>query len=226
MDCRTRFHFEPLRIVAQLGSNIIADRWLPLDGLLLYQICRAQWGAQALTMPGGDTTYEANTLPVEIINPGRADWYYACSWAQPQPWWVGEGQDHWNKRFDLGFATLIDFSGRRGKIIIEKGKYKAYHMPLFYYIADYVEWYCIADKKEVESLLSTALYLGKKGAQGWGRVRRWIVEAWPVDWSVWRAGCLTRGIPPQDEFGLDLVLYGLRPPYYRAENQMLLRIPK
>jgi CRISPR type IV-associated protein Csf3 len=227
MAYRDRFQFEPLRITAHLRTNVIADRWLPLDGILLYQACRAQLGPQAMTTPGGmDNPLGASTLPLAIIHPGRREWYYACSWAQPQPWWVTEGQDHWNKRIDVGFADLIDFQGRRGKVIVEQGAYKAYHMPVFYRVADRIDWYCVGDRIEIERLLSTVTHLGKKAAQGWGRVREWVIESWPVDWSAWREGHLTRGVPLEDAAGArDLLLYGVRPSYYRSNNQMLLVLP-
>ena len=78
---------------------------------------------------------------------------------------------------------LVDFQGKRGKVIIEQGRYKAYHMPVFYRVAEQVEWYCVGDKARIEALLSTVTHIGKKRAQGWGRVIRWEVEPWPKDWS-------------------------------------------
>lgn len=225
MAYRDRFDFEPLRVTARLRTGVVADRWLPLDGILLYQACREQLGPETVTVPGGTKVQGVSTLPLEIIHPGRRIWYYACSWAQPQPWWVAEGQDHWNKRFDMGFADLVDFGKRRGKVVIEQGKYKAYHMSIFYRAADRIEWFCVGDRKEIEQLLSTVTHIGKKAAQGWGRVMSWVVESWHSDWSVWREEKLTRGVPPDDAQGMDVMLYGVRPSYYRRNNQMLVVMP-
>jgi CRISPR type IV-associated protein Csf3 len=228
MAYRDQFNMEPLRITAHLRTGVVADRWLPLDAILLYQANRQALGPEVATLPGGIDTQGASTLPLEIIHPGRKIWYYACSWAQPQPWWVAEGRDHWNKRFDQGFAYMVDFEGRRGKVIIEQGRYKAYHMPVFYRVADRVEWYCVGDKARVGELLSTMTHLGKKRSQGWGRVIQWKVEPWMEDWSVWRDGELTRGVPAEDVVGkgmFNFVHYGLRPSYYRQENQMMLAMP-
>jgi CRISPR type IV-associated protein Csf3 len=219
---------EPLRIMAHLRTGVVTDRWLPLDTILLYQASRDAYGAQVATLPGGETEKQDVGMPLAIIHPDTPYWYYACSWAQPQPWWVAEGRDHWNKRFDQGFAHLVDFGSRRGKVIIEQGQYKAYHMPVFYRVADRVEWYCIGDRERIEALLSTVTHIGKKRSQGWGRVIQWEIEPWPEDWSVWHNGQLTRGVPAGDVAGkgtFDFVHYGLRPSYYRQENQMMVAMP-
>jgi CRISPR type IV-associated protein Csf3 len=138
-----------------------------------------------------------------------------------------EGCDYWNKRFDSRYADLVDFGGRRGKVIIEKGPYKAYHMPIFYRAALWVEWYCVGDKAAIEYLLSTVTHIGKKTSQGWGRVIRWEIESWPEDWSVWRGDRLMRGIPVEDVGGkpFRLLYYGIRPSYWQRENQMPLAVP-
>lgn len=219
--------FEPLRITAHLRAGVAADRWLPLDGILLYQACREALGPQDVTTPGGSAVPGGIGMPLQVRNAGTDDWYYACSWAQPQPWWCAEGRDHWNKRFDSGFASLVDFGNRRGKVIVEQGQYKAYHMPLFYYAALQVEWYAVGHRDSIARLLSTCMHIGKKGAQGWGRVARWEVEPWPADWSTWRDGRLTRGVPSFEAPQVGSFLhYGLRPSYYRRENQRLLAVPE
>src|SRR3990172_8470722 len=171
-----RDSFEPLRITAHLRTGVVADRWLPLDAVLLYQASRERFGVQQATTPGGDPGGEDVTMPLLKIHNGEWYWYYACSWAQPQPshgtpggWWIAEGKDHWNKRFDSRFMDLVDFGSRRGKIIVEQGRYKAYHMPVFYYAALRIEWYAVGDRAEIERLLCCGTHLGKKRSQGYGR---------------------------------------------------------
>lgn len=219
---------EPLKVTAHLRAGVVCDRWLPLDAILLYQVCREQLGTQMATLPGGEAKGEDVPMPLAVIHSGEMYWYYACSWAQPQPWWLAEGKDYWNKRFDDKFAHLVDFCGRRGKVLIEQGRYKSYHMPVFYRVASKVDWYCVGDGGEIARLLSTVTHLGKKRSQGWGRVIRWEVQSWPHDWSVWRDGKLTRGVPANDVAGkgtFDFLHHGLRPSYYRPQNQMLIAMP-
>jgi CRISPR type IV-associated protein Csf3 len=227
MAYRDKYQLEPLRVRAYLRTPVIADRQLPLDGILLYQAHRDKDGPQAATIPGDYSCQGVSTLPLDIVHPGRRNWYYRCSWAQ----WSHEveGHDYWNKRFDTSFANLVDFGDRRGKVIIEQGKYKAYHMPVFYRAALWVDWYCVGDKAEIEFLLSTVTHIGKKSAQGWGRVTRWEFEPTSGDWSVVRDSRLMRGVSVDDAQVLGVEYekahYGIRPSYWKANNQMWLAVP-
>ncbi len=226
--------FEPLHVRAYLRTPVVADRFLPLDGLLLYQAHRALAGCgPQQTIPGGQPTNTVSRLPLATVRFGQRDWYYKCSWAQ----WSHdvEGSDYWNKRFDSQFADLIDFGNRRGKVIVEQGEYKAYHMPIFYHAACWVDWYCVGSRAALEFLLPIATHIGKKSSQGWGRVSHWVIESWPEDWSVWCDGRLMRGVPERDALELiqragrfepfNIMHYGVRPPYYRKNNQMRLAVP-
>ena len=222
--------FRPLMVTAHLRTGIVCDRWLPLDAVLLYQAARDKFGAQDYTVPGGGRSPDNDVrVPLQIAHPGEPHWYYACSWAQPQPWWIAEGRDYWNKRFDTSLASLVDMHGKRFKVATSAGAYKLYHMPVFYKAALRIEWYCVGDRDDVAMLLSAVTHLGKKRSQGWGRVSRWEVIPWEEDWAIWREGRLTRGVPWQDvaERGgpTNLMLYGVRPSYYRRENQMPLAMP-
>lgn len=225
MAFRDRYDLEPLRVRATLRTGILCDRYLPLDGVLLYQAHRDALGRQDATIPGEYSAQGISTLPLAIEHPGRRNWYYRCSWAQ----WSHsvEGTDYWNKRFDSQFADLVDFGRRRGKVIIEQGQYKAYHMPVFYRAGLWVEWYCVGDRAEIERLLCTVMHLGKKASQGWGRVSQWHIQPWPQDWSIWRGAQLMRGVPMQDAGSgpHDLLLYGIRPSYWKRSNQMPLVMP-
>lgn len=211
---------EPLHVRAHLRTAVIADRYLPLDGILFYQAMRNEHGPQVVTIPGQCILCEEDTLPLAVANDGTPEWYYRCSWAR----WSHEveGRDYWNKRFDAQFSDLIDFSKRRGKVLIEQGRYKAYHMPVFYRAASWVEWWCVGDRERIEYLLSCCAHIGKKTAQGWGRVSQWEIEEAPEDWSVWRDDELMRGIP--GELG-DLQHYGIRPSYWLPANQTMLVMP-
>lgn len=222
-------NYEPLKVSAQVRTGIIADQWLPLDAILDYQVKRERFGPQIAARPGGGpkASKPDPDVPLKVYGIGSENWYYACSWAQPQPWWIAEGIDHWNKRFDTQFAGLVDFGKRRGKVIIEQGAYKAYHMPVFYRVTDRVEWYCLGNQERITELLATVTHIGKKRSQGWGRIANWTVEQWPDDWSRCRNGRLTRGIPIFDTTQpVDLMLYGLHPPYYSHWNQFPIAIPK
>lgn len=222
---------EPLRIRAWLRAPVIADAWLPLDGALLYQHTRQELGAQVSSLPGASLIEQpkgeplkGGRLPMTIVH--AKDWYYRCSWAV---WGAHiDGQDHWSKRFDQSYAGLVHFGGRRGKVDTSAGAYRAYHMPVYYRSALWVEWYCVGQRGELEPLIHSITHLGKKVSQGWGRVMRWEIQTIREDWSIMREGRLTRGVPiyhlPE---GCERKMgnYGIRPPYWDWRNQMELVMP-
>jgi len=228
-----QLNLQPLRITAHFMTSPICDPWLPLDGILLFQVMRQEFGAQEYAVPGATVAQAepAPVVPLKIIHPGQDNWYYACSWAQPQPWWIEEDLGHWHKRFRTEYVGLIEFGKRRGKVDIGRGKYRPYRMPTFRRVALSCEWYCVGDRERIAELLSTCTGVGKKRAYGEGAIRKWEVEPWPEDWSVWRGDRLTRGIPIDDwqaVRGDDYFIpmrYGIRPPYWLADNQMTLVRP-
>lgn len=225
-------NFIPLRVRCWLRAPVVADQWLPLDGILFYQSVRDDLGAQEVTVPGASLLAEAKggpmrggRLPLAYVH--AKDWYYRCSWAQWGP--CVDGQDAWSKRFDQTHADLVDFRGRRGKINTSAGDYKAYRMPVYYRSALWVEWYCVGEPEHIRYLLSTLTHIGKKTAQGWGRVARWEIEPVEEDWSIWQGDRLMRGIPryhwPRERGEPQMGVYGLRPSYWDRRNQMELVLP-
>lgn len=224
--------FSNFRIRAYFRTPVVADAWLPLDGILMYQQTRMDFGQQDATIPGMSLLEQpkgepmrGGRLPIAYVH-GR-DWYYRCSWAQWGPY--VDGQDHWAKRFDQTLADLVDFGGRRGKIDTSSGAYRAYHMPIFYRAALWAEWYCVCDIDVLRPMIHMVTHFGKKYAQGWGRVLRWEIEEISEDWSVWRDGQLMRGIPkyhlPKGVRAEKLGVYGVRPSYWDRRNQMELVMP-
>ncbi len=224
MAYRDHYRLEPLHIRALLRTPIVADQYLPLDGILLYQAHREKAGFQAITLSGEYVQQTISTLPLDIVHPGRRQWYYRCSWAQ-WPDHTREGRDYWNKRFDSSLADLVDFQGQRGKVIVEQGEYKAYHMPVYYRAALWVEWYAVGDRQEINQLLQTVTHIGKKTVQGWGRVYQWQISPFSDDYSVWYGNRLMRGIPANEAPGFSSGVYGIRPSYWNKANQMMLALP-
>lgn len=241
---KTMSNFENLRVTARLRTSVICDEYLPLDGILLSQAMRERYGPRDWSLPGGtDVTPEVVrhvAAPLQVCwEDGREHeyhhsfvWWYACSFAHARDgnaqWWLAEGQDHWNKRFDAGVSDLIDFRGKRGRVVIEQNRYRAYHMPIFYRVAREIVWWCVGDKTRIENLLATVTHVGKKSVQGWGRVAEWRVEPCAEDWSCWRDGTPMRALPAA-RFAAGTTYnrrhYGVRPSYYSKRNQMLVIVP-
>lgn len=223
--------YSNLRIRAYLRAGVVADEWLPLDGALLYQHTRNDLDRRAATVAGASlleqpkgAPMKGGRMPIAIVH--ARDWYYRCSWAQWGP--HADGQDHWAKRIDQTLVDLIDFRGRRGKIDTSAAAYKAYHMPVFYRAAAWVEWYCVGDSDQLTPLIGMITHLGKKTSQGWGRVMIWEIEPIAEDWSIWREGKLMRAIPKRDapdDYHGRMGYYGIRPSYWDRRNQMELVMP-
>jgi len=211
--------YKPLKITAYPRCGIETDVFLPIDAILYFYAMRRKYDSLIITTPGQLPNVAPVELPLEkrIVN---NEWFYAASFAQWSTY--ADGHGFWTKRFDRKQSHLIERDGkRRGKLIIHKGRYKSYHMPTFYRHALSVSWYVVGDKPEIESLLAHITHIGKKTSQGNGRIIRWQVEACPHDWSIYGEGGLMRAIP--DEGG---ILYGIRPPYWLRENQIVAALPQ
>ena len=216
---------EPLVITAYLRCGVISDPWLPLDGLLLYEMCRRENGGPAdASMPGlGSALALAGKVPpspLALVRDGCYQ-YHACSFAH---WGLPceEGRDHWNKRFDASLVDLLDARYRR--IDTGSGRYRSYHMPVFYRVAPWVRWYAVGNRDAVRSLLERVPALGKKRVHGWGRVTRWEVERVECDRSLIVDGVPQRSIPvtPQSRRivrDATVMVWGFRPPYYEPGGQ-------
>jgi len=216
---------EPLQVRAWLRAPVVSDDYLPLDGILLYQAKRHVLMPEAARFPGVTAESASVRVPLACHGHHAEHWYYACSFAQwSQP--VAYGKDHWSKRLDTAHIGIVDL-GRKSKVQIGKGRYRSYHMPVFYRSALSVHWYCVGDAEDIRELLADVWAIGKKTAQGWGRVARWEVRPWPTDWSVECKGRLMRAIPVGDgeERNAQVRLHGFRPPYWKRENQTACWMP-
>lgn len=215
--------FTPLRIRAYLQAPIVTDAFLPLDGVLYYHEVRRKLGPQEFTLPGESRVREGYAIHLPFLKRNKMgdDWYYACSFAQ-WPTNTVEAKDYWNKTFDDKYANIIDFQGKRAKIDITRGKYKAYRTPIQYRHALYVDWYCVGNRENIYKLLRFCTHLGKKTSQGWGAVLRWEVIDWPENWSTkGPRGERMRAIPSNK----GNAVHGIRPSYWNPRHQFKCFLP-
>jgi CRISPR type IV-associated protein Csf3 len=210
----------PMRITAHLRTGVMADAYLPLDGILYANHIRRAFGPEEVTLPGDMAQWGGGHTGLPLQRKmEHGIWFYACSFADWGEAWIDD-RGFWTKRFDQQYADIIDFEKRRGVVTTAEGKYKGYQMPIFTRHALHVHWYAVGNLERVADLLCDVTHIGKKGAQGYGRVNGWAVEPWPEDWSVRRNGQLTRAIPAQQG-----TLYGVRPPYWKPGNQCACVMP-
>lgn len=140
--------------------------------------------------------------------------------------------EYYHRRFDEYEAGRhLDFGGKRGKINITAGSMKAYRIPQVIRSVGDIEFYAVGERGEVERLLTTYITnIGKKGAQGQGAVKEWVIELWPEDWSTVGPYGLMRPTPfdgtlPRDGNTYQIRRYGIKPPYWLPENEMVCMIP-
>jgi CRISPR type IV-associated protein Csf3 len=212
--------YETLKVTAYLQTAVIGDHALPFDAILFYLAMHDEYGAEEVTLPMRDIGVRS----VELCLDRRGDgewWYYAASWAQwPQA--TAKFTDHWHKRLDTSLVHLINWRGKKARIDVQSGSYKAYRMPVFARHALHIDWYVVGDKAEIERLLHFATHIGKKTAQGWGAVLKWNVESISEDYSVSGPnGELMRALPAAQG-----IQYGIRPSYWAPANKTTCRVPR
>lgn len=215
--------FKQLRIRAYLTTGVISDQYLPLDGVLYYHAVRSKLGEQVLTKSRESTVRESQkiTLPLKKSGPSNECWFYACSFAQ-FPDCVVEDSSFKVKSGD--WLRHSSFFNAKKKIDVQRGKFKAAHIKLYYRHCEYIDWYCVGVPGKLAELLRFCTNLGKNAGDGWGQVKRWEVKEWPEDWSVRGPGNkLMRNVPlKQDGRG---IIYGLRPSYWNPKHIFVTKMP-
>jgi len=231
---------QPMQITAYVAGSIALARPedLALDGLLSYQILRRHFKDEFYYLPDPKEKLFFARIPLEmrgeplprIQNLKTGDkwivpaenvkdeslWYWACSSAQIDV--KGRDTQYWNKRFDTqaGLSDHIDFGGKVEKILIEQGRYKAYHMPLPTLVCDRVTWYAYGDIDKVADLLTGIASIGKKRNYGNGNLLRVEVTPMAEDWSEWCNNKLMRPLPRQLGSGVKWELFDMQHTAFRA----------
>lgn len=214
--------FKQLRIRAHPRVGIISDQYLPLDGILYYHLVREKIGAHLVTKSGESSIREGTGLYLPFKLAGdRSDgtWFYNCSFAQ---WSSDVVEDNSFKVKKLDFMQYQNYLNNNKKVEIARGKFKAYHIKIYYRHCSYVEWYCIGNPYDIASLLRFCTHIGKNPGDGWGEVKKWEIVDWPEDWSIRGAGNkLMRAVP----WRKSTLQYGLRPSYWNSRHIFPCKMP-
>ena len=179
-------------------------------------------GEQLITKPGESSIREGAGLYLPFKLAGDRDdntWFYNCSFAQ---WSSDMVEDNSFKVKKLDFMEYQNYLNTDKKIAIASGKFKAYHIKIYYRHCSYVEWYCIGNPHDIANLLRFCTHIGKNPADGWGEVMKWEIVDWPEDWSIRGAGNkLMRAVPWRDSH----IRYGLRPSYWNQRHIFPCKMP-
>lgn len=215
--------FKQLRIRAYLQTGVISDQYLPLDAVLYYHLVRREIGEQLISKPGESTVREGVGihLPFKKSGPENEAWFYACSFAQ---WSEKLVEDTSFKTKQGDWLRHTEYLGdKTRRIDIQRGKHKSYHIKMYYRYAEYVDWYCVGNPKEICSLLRFCTNIGKNSGDGWGVVKKWEIIEWPEDWSIRGFNNkLMRAVPVLSERAF---LYGVRPSYWNPKHIFNCKMP-
>lgn len=194
-----------IKITALLkdGRVSVSDGYLPFDGVL-YSAYARKYHPELLHTPilEQDSIIDF-PLPLQKIVDNKYS-YYNCSFAFFEK--VAEDTRLFNKRYDTNFSErFVNFGNKRGVVETRKGKFKNARVPLSIILTQKIEWYAVGEMQEVKSLLSYINKIGKKGSQGIGLVKEWIVE------EIEQEQCLLlRAIPDPN----GLYEMSIQPPYH------------
>ena len=213
--------YKNLRIRAYPRCGIVSDKYLPLDSILYYHLVRRTFGEQIISKPNVSNVPDSAKIKLPLKKSGRQDetWFYACSFAQ---WSCDMIEDSTFKIKQNDFVKFQNYLKKDNKISVSRGKYKAYHIKIYYRHASYIEWYCVGDPYEIANLLKFCTHIGKNSGDGWGEVHKWLIMDWIEDWSIRGNGNkLMRAVPDKNSN----FLYGLRPSYWLPKHIFTCKMP-
>lgn len=212
-----------LRVVAETVKPAIPgpDGAMHFDGILSAALLNS--GLTGTTM--NTLAEHVLPLPLELVwtdEAGRPLWT-ATDLRPAGRAAVGEAYIH--KRYPTDRAQLAV----RPAVNLSAGRYKDARIPLATLAAGRFEAWCIGIAEDVRALLAEVTHIGRKGADGFGRVARWTVEPAEVD----RAFILERRSVPLAALGDSQVAAdridprtSWTPPHWDARFHLPCRAPR
>jgi hypothetical protein len=173
---------DPLIITARMAGKLAGDA-PRLDGLLEAQLSLFH----AKAVPGYKITRNGpapaqGEIPIPMRRERLGDWLVGrCSDAiLPEP--SAETVEHIAKRIGVEDAGLLHPQAR--VVVSTTNSWtKSYRLPLRIRLVDRVVWFAVADRRECLKLLRRVEAIGKKIADGYGRVGEWAIERIDADCS-------------------------------------------
>lgn len=210
------------KITFQLKSAISFIDLPVFDALLAWCYMKEKYGYvdQKLTIVQEEIEL-FHDLPIKKHDEG----YFIASWMQFDETKEIEFTSTWKKRWANKTDHIVNFGKKLKKVMINKGDYKSYDIPIVLHNIKEV-WFYFESKniKEVENLISKHLYgIGKKTSQGYGEIESFEIEN--IDFNPFEQ--IIRPIPASSDYilqGGSARMMGYRPPYWLPENQKLCKV--
>lgn len=218
----------PLRVTLHLANPRAGYDALHLDGMLSYGLVVRAMGRAAL--PDSVVPYDL-PLPLRCLwRDGQGLPLWAVTDMSPQGS-TAVASATWMRR-PISPASVALPDGRPYTFREMQGPYKAMQIPLPIEAAQRWECDVVGDAHHMADLLAVLQSVGKKAAQGWGRIVEWHLDPIPA-WQISAEGLLRRTVPIE-ALGADPLrgqLLGWSPPYWRNQTLCLAageatRVPK
>lgn len=201
-DClKITFHLD--------GSGLYYDHNEPihLDALMSWVNAPYHCTQKHLTR---EDVPELVPLPLYRHDCGNGQWVWCASALFPDGQ-VEETLRFWRKRFRQNRIEMT-----RGSPNLTNGIYRDWNMPMPLTLTHKMVAYARGYRREVLKCVKRIEYLGKKRAQGLGKVVRVEVERVEEDHSIYWEGAAMRWLP--DDAGTRMVR--LRPPYWNSTERV------
>lgn len=184
----------PLRVTAWLTSPLAGEP-PQLDALLEWALAPFQEDFQAKQSQGLPHSRIDRRLPappmgtiaIPIMRVHVGKWLVACCSDPILPTPDKETVEHVTKRLAVEYAGLLAPSERK-VVAMTNTHLKSYRLPLRVRRVECVRWFASGNRRSLKKALKDVHAIGKKVADGYGRIREWTIEDIAEDYT-WFAKC-------------------------------------
>lgn len=138
----------------------------------------------------------------------------------------------WTKRWHTKNDDNVYFKKGKHRVDTGAGYYKNYHMKMNLKSYKTVTFYVRGDMEKIKYYLETYItYIGKKGSQGYGKIREMLFEEIEDNYSIIKNDKIMRPIPVRF-FNYDKLIdkiiteHAIIPPYWREDERELCIMPE
>jgi len=207
--------FKPLKIIFELASPMaLTYPWIFFDGLIAHLYWRKHSPELYRSLPSKVVVKKlGDIIPHIPLKKTGKIFHASISLYNLENKYVVSLY----KKF---FERKLDYSRmRRKKIDKSRGWFREWKIQLIYIPVKKVYFYANGIYSEIDELLSGLPCLGKKGAAGFGFIKKYSIVEIDEDYSIVKDGKAMRSIPiSMLDWCSDVVSMAYRPPYWSKEN--------
>jgi CRISPR type IV-associated protein Csf3 len=209
-----------LKITVYLDSALWCDNNLNIDSILMKIFLARKGFVDTVEYGSKDISrLPIEDFPIEKVVINNKLWYYNCSCGLFEA--KSEYKSSIKKRVDSIAGMYMT-----GNVNISTNFYKAYDIKFLVKNVPKVDFYCVGNKEEIESLLSDVYGLGKKIKIGYGKISNFEVIETNEDITEYlkiRPIPYTDDIPIQEGMVIKKCTY--KPPYHDNSQSVMCIVP-